>query len=125
MSKELELIADVALDYAGASPNQIAAHVVSRLSEHGYSIVQVAGAEKKAQPVRDQPDLNPNNLPLLGSTVPVAALDGIRVIGKRWLKKRLEEGIAGSSYSRALEHCADELEAAIDMAAAAAAEEDQ
>lgn len=36
------------------------------------------------------------------------------------LTKRLEEGITGSGYATALEHCVDELDAAIDMAAAAA-----
>ena len=78
----------------------------------------VVAERKEAQPVRDQLDLNPNNLALLGSTIPVAALDSIREIAKRWMRKRLEEGIAGS-YAMALEHCADELDAAIDMAAAA------
>lgn len=78
----------------------------------------VVAERKEAQPVRDQLDLNPNNLALLGSTIPDAAFDGIRALAKRWLMKRLEEGVAGS-YAIALEHCADELDAAIDMAAAA------
>lgn len=49
MSKELELIADAVLDLAYASPNEIAAHVVSKLSEHGYSIVPTEGLVRTYQ----------------------------------------------------------------------------
>ena len=40
MSKELELIAEALLG-AWETPQDVAAHVVSKLSEHGYSIVHL------------------------------------------------------------------------------------